>query len=444
MKHTMSYQTKIRSKGHSLWKLLILTLVTVSAISCSGLKTEEGQTVVVYSYDEGGDLKEVILDDLIARFEEKNSDIKILKHALPGVTDLDRAFYLQSLGARSIFVDVFEADVIWVSEFAAGEFTLNLDKYVTEEEKALWIPAAMDQAMYNGSLYAIPYYMSYAGLFYRKDLLDKYGLKPPTTWDELISQINTVAKKEGITGLVWQGRKSEASVCSLLQFYYNMGGMINVDATKEGLHFDKNILANTLEFMVNLVEKDGLSHDDVLEHFGNETGALFGNGEALFMINTQAAALYISKGKIQDNFGIVPLPGNGIAMTGGYQLAINKLSDNPDKAVRFAKFMASEMSQQIFLEKRGQGPVLKSLYDQDFKDIPGMSALPELLKHTRARPKSTHYHNLSIMLGDELEAVLTKDKTPAEGAQAIVERGANLDFPKVAAPDFPKEFIYWY
>ena len=39
--------------------------------------------------------------------------------------------------------------------------------------------------MYNGGLYAIPDQQNFYMMFYRKDILEEYGLSVPTTWDEL-------------------------------------------------------------------------------------------------------------------------------------------------------------------------------------------------------------------------------------------------------------------
>ena len=44
---------------------------------------------------------------------------------------------------------------------------------------------AVDAATYFNKLYAYPITSNGGLLFYRKDLLDKYSLQPPTTFDEM-------------------------------------------------------------------------------------------------------------------------------------------------------------------------------------------------------------------------------------------------------------------
>ena len=52
------------------------------------------------------------------------------------------------------------------------------DKFPTSE----FLKPPVNSATYFNKLYAYPYQTDGGLLYYRKDLLDKYGLKPPTTW----------------------------------------------------------------------------------------------------------------------------------------------------------------------------------------------------------------------------------------------------------------------
>jgi len=435
--------------------LSAIVLLAPFASGCSKSDTAgDRPTVLVFSYDEGGELKEKLLDGLIAKFEAENPKLRIQKHPLPGITDLERAFYMSSMAAQSTFVDVFETDVIWTSEFAAGGFLHPVDEYVTDEKRQGWVEPAVTEASYKGKLYAVPYYITYAALFYRPDLMKKHNLSTPVTWEDLVKQAETIAGAEGIHGLVWQARQGEGLVCNFLQFYYNMGGEISVqkrtividgeEQENEIVVFDETALEETLTFMTDLIHKHEISPGAVLDHVGEDSEELFRDGEAAFMINTQAAALYVPEGKIGKGFAMAPLPGRQIALTGGWQMAVNARSVHPDEAFKFAEFMTRETSQREFLTKRGQGPVVKSLYQGEVPGLPQLSVLKQLAVKTRTRPKSPYYHLFSLMLAEEIHAVLEQDNTPKEGTAVILRRCEELDFPKIAEPDFPKEFIYWY
>ena len=420
----------------------VLLLLCVLATACGAGNGEgEKRTVIVFSYDEGGALKEAALDVLIERFEQAHPEYRIQKHSLPGVTEMERTFYLTSLGAGSNFVDLFELDPIWTSEFAAGELILPLDDFADQEFQGAYLPAALEAARYNGALYALPYYATYGGLFYRTDLMDAFGFSPPKTWEELVKQAKAVTGRESVQGLLWQGQGDEGLVCNTLEFYYSSGGEVRVE--EDRVVFDRASLVRTLSLMQDLIYLHGVSPEDVLDHFGEDSEEIFGEGGALFMINTQAAARYLAKDKVADRFSIAPLPGSGVALMGGWHLAVNRNSAQPRGAFAFASFLTSQEAQRFLFEKRGQGPVRRSFYEES-GESPQREVLRVLGRTTRSRPASPFYQPWSRMLAEEVRLVLRRDKSPEEGAEAIMGRSFELDFPSSAPPDFKDRIMHWY
>ena len=66
---------------------------------------------------------------------------------------------------------------------------------------------------YNGGVYGVTVaeYVNNTGLFYKKDLLDKYNLPVPTTFDQLINDFK-VLKQNGITPLYVAGKDGYQSI----------------------------------------------------------------------------------------------------------------------------------------------------------------------------------------------------------------------------------------
>ena len=78
---------------------------------------------------------------------------------------------------------------------------------------------------------AIPLFVDTGLLYYRSDLLRKYGFhSPPRTWDELSivpKVIQTGERRTGQTdfwGFVWQGGDAEALTCNALEWQASEGG----------------------------------------------------------------------------------------------------------------------------------------------------------------------------------------------------------------------------
>ena len=85
-------------------------------------------------------------------------------------------------------MDVFFMDVIWPAEFAAAGWALPLNRFFPPAEQEKFLEASILANTYQGQIYGIPVFIDAGMLYYRKDLLEKYGLSPPHTWPELVRQ----------------------------------------------------------------------------------------------------------------------------------------------------------------------------------------------------------------------------------------------------------------
>lgn len=79
-------------------------------------------------------------------------------------------------------------------QFAEGGHTMSLDDlYAGLKDKFVELPKAA-VTEYNGHVYAMPWWLETRVLWYHKDLLDKAGVQPPTTWDEWINATKALTR----------------------------------------------------------------------------------------------------------------------------------------------------------------------------------------------------------------------------------------------------------
>ena len=71
-------------------------------------------------------------------------------------------------------------DTIWIAEFASAGWLESLGNYIDEEDRASFISVTEKINVFQGNLYAIPWNANIGLLYYRKDLLEKYNMNPPT------------------------------------------------------------------------------------------------------------------------------------------------------------------------------------------------------------------------------------------------------------------------
>jgi trehalose/maltose transport system substrate-binding protein len=78
-------------------------------------------------------------------------------------------------------------------------------------------PAIIESQTVNGKLVALPVFTDAPALYYRKDLLEKYGASVPKTWSEMAETAKLIMDKEreagatDIWGFVFQGNASRGS-----------------------------------------------------------------------------------------------------------------------------------------------------------------------------------------------------------------------------------------
>ena len=143
------------------------------------------------------------------------------------------ALYQQLLSAGSDRVDVLQIDVIWPG--LLGSHLLDLRPYAKGAEQQHF-PGFIANNTSHGRLVAMPWFANAGLLFYRSDLLQKYGQQVPETWDALTASARTIqdaeraAGNERMWGYVWQGRAYEGLSCNALEWVVSHDGGSIVEA----------------------------------------------------------------------------------------------------------------------------------------------------------------------------------------------------------------------
>lgn len=383
---------------------------------------ETGPVTIVFKHGKiAGDPE--IFRSLLRRFEDEHPGILIKDETLPASTDQQHQFYVISLEGRSSEFDVLSMDVIWVQEFARAGWIRDLSHLLPAEERDGFFPGPMAAVTYDETVYAIPWYIDAGLLYYRKDLLKKYSLGPPRTWDELVQTARTILDAEEdpqLRGFVWQGKQYEGLICNVLEYVWSAGGRVLNDQGRVILAGEAGERA--LTFMRDLIERHGISPAMVTTADEEATRRIFGEGRAVFLRNWPYAWNLFEKpgSRIQGKVGVTTLPsfaGHSTAATlGGWQLGINRYSLHPEASEAFIRYMTSPAIQLEMAIRIGYKPPRKSLYrDPDLMAAqPFITGLYDVFLSARPRPVSPYYLMLSQIMQSEFSAALVGLKPPAK------------------------------
>ena len=107
----------------------------------------------------------------------KKTGNKVKLVSTPNDANERLALYQQLLAAGSADIDVFQIDVVWPG--ILGNHFIDLDAVSPNGAEKEHFEAIVANNTVDGKLVAMPWFTDAGLLYYRKDLLEKYGLKPP-------------------------------------------------------------------------------------------------------------------------------------------------------------------------------------------------------------------------------------------------------------------------
>ena len=422
-------------KKRFLGLLLTATLASAGLVGCGNESTANasnkdisaetnpedisGEITFVSANDQTG-----ALDEMIEAFNKEYPNIVVNHESLPGASDDIKESLMTSLAAGDSSPDVFECDIIWVSQFAAAGWIAD----VTDDIEPIadqYLGGPLSTVYYNDRAYAYPDYTDVGLLFYRSDIIDT----PPTTWDELVELSNEHIGKDGIEyGYLFQMFQGEPTSCNMLEFIKQNGGQDLVDG-QFVLNSDNSVEA--LEFVEELIDS-GVSPEGVLTHKPADSRAIFEEGNALFLRNwTSAYALTQTEegSQVVGKVGVAALPTgpNGESSSGtlgGWAFAVNAYSEQSQAAKIFAQYMSSYEAQKISALKRGTFPVVADVYDDEevLNEQPYISAVKEAADAAEPRPQVRDYSTVSTLFAEYIHKALTGELSNEEALQTLDEK----------------------
>jgi trehalose/maltose transport system substrate-binding protein len=332
------------------------------------------------------------------------------------------ALYQQILGSGSDKIDVFEIDVVWPGTLA--NHLVDLRPY-SKGAEAQHFPSLIANNTVAGKLVAMPWFTDAGLLYYRKDLLDKYKLKPPTTWDDLAASAKKIqdaergAGNEKMWGYVWQGRAYEGLSCNALEWVASYNGGTLVDASGK-VTIDNPAATKALEMAAGWVGT--ITPQAVLNYGEEEARGVFQSGNAVYMRNWPYAwsLLQKSDSPVRDKVGVIPLPQGGAngrhaGTLGGWELAVSRYSKNQKLAADLVTYLTSAEVQKMRAIQGSYNPTIPALYkDNDVVKVnPFMAALYTTFTTAVSRPStvtSTKYNQVSSQFWNASHDVLSGDQ----------------------------------
>jgi trehalose/maltose transport system substrate-binding protein len=309
-----------------------------------------------------------------------------------------------------------------------------VDKYLTDTVRSNMLPGPKLGCTVNGKMYALPYFTDAGVLYYRTDLLEKYGIKPPATWQELgdaAAKVQEGERKGGndkFWGYVFQGKAYEGLTCNALEWIDSYGGGTIVDE-KGAVTVNNPKAAEAITLASGWIGK--ISPDGVLNYGEEEARGVFQSGNSAFMRNWPYAwaAGNSADSPVKGKIGVTALPkggegGKNTGTLGGWQLAVSKYSKNQEAAADLVMYLTSKEEQKRRAVGASYLPTIALLYEDPdvLKASPFFGQLLPTFKNAVARPSritGANYNKVSNAFWNAVHRVLSGKQKADESLAAL-------------------------
>ncbi|MFC4174449.1 ABC transporter substrate-binding protein [Microvirga sp. GCM10011540] len=365
-------------------------------------------------------------------YEAQNPNVKVTIET-GGNTSEAQAQYLNTImTAKDSSLDVMILDVIRPAQYAAAGWTVPFNEVIQGDAQAYmkrYLPAYAEANTVDGKVVALPAFADAMFLYYRKDLLEKHGIQPPQTWEELTAaskKIMEAEKDPNLQGLSFQGKAIEGAVCTFLLPYWSMGKQLVSDGK---LSFDKDAAVKSLTLWKDFVDQ-GVAKKNIAEVATDDTRKEFQAGNVVFAVNWSYAwgQFQGPESAVRDKVGVVKLPavkgGEPASCLGGWEWGVSAYSTNKTEAQKFVQYLSSPETSEFMAVNAALLPAFPEKYtDPDVtKAVPWFAEAKPVVETAKARPVTPRYNEVSEIIRTTVNAVLAGTTTPEQGATQMESR----------------------
>jgi trehalose/maltose transport system substrate-binding protein len=309
--------------------------------------------------------------NLVKQFS-KQTGVKVKLVQKPENSTDDYAQLARTFSAKSSAYDVMMLDVVWPGTFAP--YLVDLKPALGKQAK-LHSKGIVQGFTIGGKLVAMPWFSDYGILYYRTDLLKKYGYsKPPTTWAQLGAMAKKIqdgeqASNPNFYGFVYQGNSYEGLTCDSLEWLASSGGGHFIDGGKVTINNPRAAAILTLQrSWVGTITPRG-----VTTYTETESNNAFDSGNAAFLRNWPYGYSTGQASDIKGKFAVTVLPHSGnnpsVGTVGGWALGISKYSKNIGAATEFVRYVTSPAVERY-----------DAIYSSNVPTITSIAKLPAVRK----------------------------------------------------------------
>ncbi|MFI6760841.1 extracellular solute-binding protein [Micromonospora sp. NPDC050417] len=404
--------------------LAVLLALALSAGACApstGTPTESGDektgTLRVWLFDEANRAaKQAVVSEAVAEFSAAHPGVSVDVSYL--ATDTRAEKYKGALNDPASAPDVTEVGNTDLAGFVASNGMADVSDDLKSWSEAGDLPADLVSTVTVGDkAYGVPWWIGVRALYYRTDVFTELGLRPPTSYAELVATAKRIrAERKEMLGIAVGG----LYVFGALPFVWDAGGDI---ATSSGAGYTASI--DSAASKAGITAYTDLFGDDIcpaqqcVDLTGGGTVEAFAAGRAGMGILGNFNRSAVEAGVVKGRYAVVPLPGAkpgsiAPAFAGGSSLGVFRSTSHRALAVEFMRLLAGRKYTLKLYDAMGFVPAMKSARAEVIAKDPQLKPFIDTMEAgTRFVPVDRAWTTIDAekILPTLLQKVITKQAT---------------------------------
>lgn len=371
------------------------------------------------------------LADEIALFEKANPGIKVDVDVMPWHQVTPQVIQASAAGRTPDVARVLGWNM---PELVAAGAPSSLNEYV-----AGWSPEARsdflvgwDSTVWGGQKLVVPMELRTSVLWYRADFLEKAGLQPPKTFDELIVAGKAMAKLPNSQGFVLGlSRANEATALS--EPFYSLLWAAGGDLVDEKGNpaFNSEAGAKALGKLKEMVDQGAMPRAAIGYNYEDVFSGVKAGTVGMTFMGSMRVKTARETANLGDKLQTLPIPGftadkPAPAHVFGWNLMIGKDSKHKDASWKFVQHMTSTEAQVRRAVATGELPTRKSAYENEFFQTPDAKEIQGWVSYVEAHGRTPkyppRYTEMVQLIADAVQEVIVRKTDPKAALDKAADR----------------------
>ncbi len=248
-------------------------------------------------------------------------------------------------------IDVYYIDELMTATFSTAGWLEPLEGQVSKANLAVIGPGPIKLSTYNGHLTRVPGYSGAVVFFYRKDLFDKAGLEPPTTWAALVKAGQRLTKG-GVYGIGFAGKNGNSELWNEACYWMGQAGA-------DPFHLKTPAARSTLKFIYDMLHTYKIMPPNTVSADYTSLQNEFIDGRlAMWPVWAGFYAQFVASPSFTKNYKVAVAfppkgPSNNTTLADSWGWSVSKYSQNKALAIKFIDYVTLQGPEVAIAQAEG-------------------------------------------------------------------------------------------